>query len=227
VAIQRSVKDFPLFQEKVTTIGIESLNDDPCEVLTFGRAHHCALGVGTTDTSNSSSASSASENKTTSLSFRPQRVQAFCQSQVGKSHSAVAVAAAAHHTMVLNRMGQVYCFGLNKGGRLGIGSEQHSPLPTLVTTLNNQGRRIVFIAAAENHSLAVTSCGQVYAWGSNRFGQLGIASSFNNNSGNNTSGSTNNNDVSGGCALFPRRVDDLKDVGGHVDRRSHKWKILK
>ena len=121
-----------------------------CEVLTFGRAHHCALGVGTdgaTTTTKSTSATSSSPSSngssttttttstsTTTTTFRPQRVQAFAQSEVGRRLSAVAVAAAAHHTLVLNKAGQVFAFGLGKGGRLGIGNhERHSPLPTTTT----------------------------------------------------------------------------------------------
>ena len=121
-----------------------------CEVLTFGRTHHCALGVGTdgaTTTTKSTSATSSSPSSngssttttttstsTTTTTFRPQRVQAFAQSEVGCRLSAVAVAAAAHHTLVLNKAGQVFAFGLGKGGRLGIGNhERHSPLPTTTT----------------------------------------------------------------------------------------------
>ena len=38
----------------------------------------------------------------------------------------------------------------------------------------NQELLIKQIAAGANHVLAVTSTGQVYAWGDNEFGQLGL-----------------------------------------------------
>ena len=174
-----------------------------CEVLTFGRAHHCALGVGTDQTSTS---------HRHNHKHRPQRVQQFALSQQhSHASSAVAVAAAAHHTMVLTQQGHVYAFGLNKGGRLGTGHEHdHSPLPTRIALT----RRVVAIAAAENHSLAVTQQGHVYAWGSNRFGQLGMelsSSSSSSSSYSNNSHSTADH-PSTSCVLVPRRVDDLKDV---------------
>uniref|UniRef100_A0A7S2Y7H3 C2H2-type domain-containing protein n=1 Tax=Entomoneis paludosa TaxID=265537 RepID=A0A7S2Y7H3_9STRA len=192
-----------------------------CEVLTFGRAHHCALGVGTDGSSNSTHRASSSNNREDgggATTFRPQRVQEFAQSRVGRGHSAVAVAAAAHHTLVLDRAGRVFSFGLGKGGRLGTGSERHSPLPTLLSSLSSRGVRVTAIAAAENHSLAVAN-GRVFAWGSNRFGQLGLAAGSSNNK--NSSDLTTKNQVhdsasssssSSSCALVPRRVDDFRDV---------------
>jgi len=65
-------------------------------------------------------------------------------------------------------------------------------------------RRVVAVSAAENHSLCVTSEGAVYAFGSNRFGQLGYNSSGSGDSGSNDkTGSTTSR-----CCL-PKRVDDL------------------
>ena len=56
---------------------------------------------------------------------------------------------------------------------------------------------MVGVAAAENHSLCVTSHGEVFSWGSNRFGQLGDAT-----------GSTST--MACGSRSLPRRVEDLK-----------------
>lgn len=38
---------------------------------------------------------------------------------------AVAVAASTHHTLVMTRSGQLFSFGLGKGGRLGLGEFIH------------------------------------------------------------------------------------------------------
>lgn len=149
-----------------------------CEVLTFGQAHHCALGVGST-------------SDVTSQQVRPQRVKCFSQSQRGRQAGAVAVAAAAHHTLIATANGEVYACGLGRGGRLGLGDQiTHSPTPSRIRGGGMSQRKVVGIAATENHSIAVTSCGYVYTWGSNRFGQL---------SEDGTSRST------------PRRVEDLKN----------------
>lgn len=194
--------------------GIQDGYQYGCEVVTFGGAHPCTLGVGTdtipgaiatsrANTNNNHSNTANAAQSSLKPSFRPQRVEAFALSQVGRSHGAIAVAAATHHTLVLNRAGQVFSFGLGKGGRLGNGSERHCPLPNLVTFPIH--RKVTAIAAAENHSVAVTENGQVWAWGSNRFGQLGIV-----NANNQASLSTNNTTAT--CVLVPRRVDGLKDV---------------
>ena len=162
-----------------------------CEVLTYGRAHHCALGVAV--------------NQQHAV-LRPQRVLAFgllLQNNVDSLDSgggAVAVAAATHHTLVVTATGQLYAFGLGKGGRLGTGNELPCSLPVPVRWSPQQRQVVVAVAAAENHSLCATQCGEVYCWGSNRFGQLGTTTSS-------TSTADNNNN-----SCVPRRVENLRTV---------------
>ena len=147
-----------------------------CEVFTFGRSHHCALGV--------SQASSAT------MKSRPCRVQEFAISERGIMASAIMVAAAAHHSLVVTRQGDLYAFGFNKNGRLGTGKEQHAPLPVRIQASLDK-KHVTFVAAAENHSLAVTDDGMVFGWGSNRFGQLGKVTETNR--------------------VLPKRIDELKN----------------
>ena len=169
-----------------------------CEVMTFGRADHCALGVPhfasrrrVEDTNAIAARGGSSTGGTgSSSSVRPRRVEAFALGDMGRKFydndnddhdehdeechgSAVAVAAAAHHTLVATAKGHVLAFGLGKTGRLGTGDENHRPLPTRV--LGPLARRhVLSIAAAVNHSLCSTSDGGLYSWGSDRFGQLGL-----------------------------------------------------
>ncbi|KAL3940225.1 MAG: hypothetical protein SGBAC_005185, partial [Bacillariaceae sp.] len=77
-----------------------------CEVVTFGRPHHDALGV---------VSSSSKEGNKHASTFRPQRVQEFAQDAIGRDGSAIAVAAATHHTLVATKQGHLYAFGLGKG----------------------------------------------------------------------------------------------------------------
>jgi alpha-tubulin suppressor-like RCC1 family protein/ferredoxin len=165
-----------------------------CEVLAFGRTNHLALGVqggkNYEEKGTNMASSSSSDPNTT---YRPHRVQEFAQDRVGREGSAVAVAAAAHHTLVATRQGHLFAFGVGTGGRLGLGdNERHCPTPTRVLGALEK-LRVVAIAAAENHSLCVTSEGAVYAFGSNRFGQLGYSNGV--------------ADDSKCCS--PRRVEDL------------------
>ena len=182
-----------------------------CEVLSFGRSNHLALGVQGGKHHHHhhhSSSSSTDTTSTTSSSFRPHRVQTFAQDRVGRSGSAVAIAAAAHHTLVATREGHLYAFGVGTGGRLGTSlDEKHCPAPTRVLGPLAQ-RRVVAIAAAENHSLCCTSDGAVYAFGSNRFGQLGYSSTGSASSGGAAGKKCATDESVSRCAL-PRRVDDL------------------
>jgi Regulator of chromosome condensation (RCC1) repeat len=169
-----------------------------CEVMTFGRG--CALGVissaSSTASTNSSSSRSVSGNDQpyyNASTFFPQRVNEFAQEVVGRSGSAVMAAAATHHTLVVLKNGHVYSFGVEKGGRLGLGDDQpqQCPLPRRILGPLNR-RQVVYVAAADNHSLCVTKDGNVFSWGSNRFGQLGDEE-------------CNNNRTS------PKRVEDIRN----------------
>ena len=88
------------------------------------------------------------------------------------------VVTGAFHTLVLTASGQVYAFGDNRDGQLGnstnVETEKANPTPTLVTLPGEVGP-VSQIAAGAEHSLALTSSGQLYAFGDNETGQLGNA----------------------------------------------------
>ena len=203
-----------------------------CEVMTFGRADHCALGVPhfasrrrVEDTTATAAKGGGSASGTgASSSVRPRRVEAFALGEMGRKFdnnyndddddehdeachgSAVAVAAAAHHTLVATAKGHVLAFGLGKTGRLGTGDENHRPLPTRV--LGPLARRhVVSIAAALNHSLCSTSDGGLYSWGSDRFGQLGLGTV---STGGSKARASSDGAVEQRC--IPRRVESMRNA---------------
>lgn len=66
---------------------------------------------------------------------------------------------------------QVYCWGANSSGQLGIGGLPDSvPMKSDPVEL---GAEAVDVAAGDRHACAVTADGTVYCWGSNSAGQLG------------------------------------------------------
>jgi alpha-tubulin suppressor-like RCC1 family protein len=88
------------------------------------------------------------------------------------------IAAGDEHSLALTSTGQLYAFGSNEFGQLGnpanSGTELANPTP-LAVALPGASGPVVQIAAGASHSLALTSTGQLYAFGSNQFGQLGSA----------------------------------------------------
>jgi alpha-tubulin suppressor-like RCC1 family protein len=82
----------------------------------------------------------------------------------------IAVAAGWEHSLALTESGEVYAWGWNKGGRLGLGDRKKRLVPTKVPGLTE----VKAIAAGGAHSLALTESGEMYAWGWNWFGQLGL-----------------------------------------------------
>ncbi|HEX3046849.1 MAG TPA: RCC1 repeat-containing protein, partial [Bacillota bacterium] len=85
-----------------------------------------------------------------------------------------AVAGGGGHTLALTSAGKLYAWGLNNKGQLGNGSTSNTDTPLGIALPS--GVSLVALAAGSAHSVALTKTGQVYTWGSNQFGQLGIGS---------------------------------------------------
>jgi hypothetical protein len=82
--------------------------------------------------------------------------------------------------MALTADGQIFTWGSNGGGQLGNNSTASSPVPVAVDMSGAlAGKTVVAIAASDYHRVALTADGQVFAWGSNSYGQLGNNSTAN------------------------------------------------
>ena len=86
------------------------------------------------------------------------------------------------HSLAVGSDGYVYAWGNNKYGQLGNNSSGSSYVPVRVRdpanpTDTSKGLKAVQISAGSWHSLAVGSDGYIYAWGNNKYGQLGNNSS--------------------------------------------------
>ncbi|XP_058798265.1 probable E3 ubiquitin-protein ligase HERC4 [Phymastichus coffea] len=82
-------------------------------------------------------------------------------------------ACGASHSVAVNNWGQLFCWGNNADGQLGLGTPLTIvQMPTLVKALGTSV--IVQIACGQNHTLALTNNGELYTWGSNSDGQLGL-----------------------------------------------------
>ena len=83
---------------------------------------------------------------------------------------------------------RLWAFGSNRYGQLGsevnVGTDLPNNAPRLVSGFDelNGGRKAVRFEAGEHHSMVLTEDGDLWVFGSNRYGQLGVS----NNSGVNT-----------------------------------------
>uniref|UniRef100_K3WQV9 RCC1-like domain-containing protein n=1 Tax=Globisporangium ultimum (strain ATCC 200006 / CBS 805.95 / DAOM BR144) TaxID=431595 RepID=K3WQV9_GLOUD len=105
----------------------------------------------------------------------PQRVTALDQMHV------VHVACGAFHTLATDVNGHVYAWGSNARGQLGflthVTAMTTVEAPTLVTDL--RGTYMSSVACGEYHSLGLSSDGQVFSWGCNKYSKLGrVTESF-------------------------------------------------
>ncbi|EGD77865.1 ITCH protein [Salpingoeca rosetta] len=86
----------------------------------------------------------------------------------------VSVAAGSTYSLAVTGADQVYAFGSNSKGQLGVGDTTARFRPTLVRFLD--GKQVCHVTAGDFHTLARTRTGHLYAWGSNQWGQLGLGS---------------------------------------------------
>uniref|UniRef100_A0A8C8R4M6 HECT-type E3 ubiquitin transferase n=1 Tax=Pelusios castaneus TaxID=367368 RepID=A0A8C8R4M6_9SAUR len=102
---------------------------------------------------------------------RPEHVGAL------DAQNIVAVSCGEAHTLALNDKGQVYAWGLATDGQLGLpGTEECIRVPRNIKSLSDI--QIIQVACGYCHSLALSKGSEVYSWGQNKYGQLGIGYEF-------------------------------------------------
>uniref|UniRef100_A0A8C2JA92 HECT and RLD domain containing E3 ubiquitin protein ligase 4 n=1 Tax=Cyprinus carpio TaxID=7962 RepID=A0A8C2JA92_CYPCA len=85
----------------------------------------------------------------------------------------LAVSCGEAHTLALNDKGQVFAWGLGSDGQLGLSNiEDCIRVPRTVKSLSEV--HIAQVACGYWHSLALAKGGQIFSWGQNKYGQLGL-----------------------------------------------------
>jgi len=97
----------------------------------------------------------------------------------------MAVASGRWHNLAVVEGGELYAWGAADAGRCGFADTAdmpcdednwpYQPVPRLVMGGALDGRKVVVVACGENHSLVVTSNGELFAWGSLHMGRCGFA----------------------------------------------------
>ncbi|GAB5360574.1 hypothetical protein AAMO2058_000639500 [Amorphochlora amoebiformis] len=75
-----------------------------------------------------------------------------------------------NHFLVATATGEVFAWGENAYGQLGLGDDKYCDFPVKVELREP----IVAVAVSECHSIALSSSGKMYAWGSGEQGRLGL-----------------------------------------------------
>ena len=78
-----------------------------------------------------------------------------------------------HNLLVEN--GKLYAWGYNYFGQLGLDDDEDRYIPTEIKFFSNKNIKIKKVYAGHYHSFAITTDNKLYVWGSNYYGQLGLA----------------------------------------------------
>ncbi|KAK9788155.1 hypothetical protein WJX73_000527 [Symbiochloris irregularis] len=176
---------------------------DSGALLSFGRNQNGQLGLGTDDDALTPTLVSALEgHRITHVACGAEHTVACCEDgkaysfgwgrygNLGDGHRTdrwlptritqlegkriVTTACGWRHSIVLDDQGCLHTFGWSKYGQLGHGSLADQTLPKPVMDLD--GVRITLVSGGWRHTVAADDTGCLYAWGWNKFGQLGSGS---------------------------------------------------
>jgi alpha-tubulin suppressor-like RCC1 family protein len=73
------------------------------------------------------------------------------------------------HTVAITNTGDVYTWGRNNYGQLGLGHNLDQKLPQKLGL-----KSIIKICCGYYHTIAMSVFGEIYVWGKNNYGQLGL-----------------------------------------------------
>lgn len=131
------------------------------ELFAFGEGNYGQLGTGAKE-------DTASPRKV-ALNYSVGQEQYFGSGQQTRVEQ---MSLGGNHSLILTNRGQVYVCGKGAQGQLGLGMTKNKYEPVLVQALLS--KTVTMVAAGANHSLCLTSRGDVYSCGYNVYGQLGL-----------------------------------------------------
>ena len=89
-----------------------------------------------------------------------------------ENKASAAVACGRAHTVVVTDNGNVWSWGDNKAGQLGVGTLNSTPSPHIVSSLDEQ--EVTQVACGDEHTIVITIANEVYGFGSGVHDQLGV-----------------------------------------------------
>uniref|UniRef100_H2YG31 Protein RCC2 homolog n=1 Tax=Ciona savignyi TaxID=51511 RepID=H2YG31_CIOSA len=100
--------------------------------------------------------------------FKPHRYKSL----IGIKVSRAITGCCSNHCLLITNEGKVYSWGRNETGQLGHGDKKRYDTPKPIDSL--QKYSIVNAATGKNHTMCLTQHGEVFAFGENAQGQLGL-----------------------------------------------------
>lgn len=159
----------PLLQPTVVTIPV---SNNKIIAVACGSHHSLALSInGEVFSWGQNKFGQTGSNLTTNQCY-PRKVN---NALTGKF--AVSICCSHSSSFAVMNTGEVYGWGYNGNGQLGIGSTANQLSPIRISNFN--GIKVVKLACGYSHVLALTDEGTMYSWGSNSHGQLGIGNKVN------------------------------------------------
>lgn len=79
------------------------------------------------------------------------------------------ISCGAHHTIALTNSNEIYAWGGNEYGQVGLAHNQNQYLPQKILLEN-----IMSVSCGECHTIVLTNYNKIYVWGQNHSGQLGL-----------------------------------------------------
>lgn len=105
----------------------------------------------------------------------------FSDVQAGWFYNPQSIAAGGNHVLAIDSLGanqfHVVAFGTSANGEIGAISPLTASVDSVIQVLGLPDN-IREVAAGDNHSFALDMSGRLWAWGDNRYGQLGISSAI-------------------------------------------------
>ena len=92
--------------------------------------------------------------------------------------TAISAACGNEHTLILDRNNNVYSFGNNEDGVLGVENNKLKSYKFIKVNFGMYNNRIKSISAGTAHNIALTDDGNIFSWGSAQGGQLGLSEKY-------------------------------------------------
>ena len=90
----------------------------------------------------------------------------------------ISAACGNEHTLILDENRNVYAFGSNEDGVLGVENHDLKSYSFIKVDFGNYNGRIKDISAGTIHNIALTEDGKIFSWGSAQGGQLGLSENY-------------------------------------------------